>query len=142
MKVAVVDKQLVRLPTYGSPIEPCDLLTSQRHFIHVKRRTHSSTLSHLFAQGLVSGRLFAGDPIFRAAFRGLVQDNDLAALLPDARPAISDYEVAYIVVAGPGRHVPSQALPFFSLVNLANTARDLRTLGFRVTLDVVSSAPN
>jgi uncharacterized protein (TIGR04141 family) len=141
MRVAVLDRQLVRLPAYGSPIEPCDLLTAQRHFIHVKRRTHSSTLSHLFAQGLVSGRLFAGDATFRAAVRELVDDIELAALFPTARPAISNYEVVYIVIAGPGRHVPSAVLPFFSLVNLANTARDLGTLGFRVTVDVIGTTP-
>lgn len=39
-------------------IEPCDLLTPDRHFIHVKEGSASSELSHLFGQASGSADLF------------------------------------------------------------------------------------
>ena len=57
-----------RLVSYGgghSKIEFCDVYTADRKMIHVKRYGGSSVLSHLFAQGLVSAELFAGDAEFR-----------------------------------------------------------------------------
>jgi uncharacterized protein (TIGR04141 family) len=41
-----------------SAIEICDLLSTDRVFVHVKAKTKSSTLSHLFAQGLNSAQAF------------------------------------------------------------------------------------
>jgi uncharacterized protein (TIGR04141 family) len=43
-------------------IEICDVLTASREMICVKRMTKSSALSHLFAQGSVSGDLLISDP--------------------------------------------------------------------------------
>jgi len=62
-----------------------------------------------------------------------------ASPAPSARPTIADYEVAYVIISGPGRHRAVDSLPFFSLVNLANTAKDLQALGFTVTVDVVGT---
>jgi uncharacterized protein (TIGR04141 family) len=49
-----------------SPVEFCDLLRHDRRLVHVKRRSRSSTLSHLFAQGMISAELFLGDASFRS----------------------------------------------------------------------------
>jgi Family of unknown function (DUF6119) len=49
-----------------SSIEICDLLSSEKAFVHVKAKTKSSTLSHLFAQGLNSAQAFRD-----RGFRGL-----------------------------------------------------------------------
>ncbi|GAA2028318.1 hypothetical protein GCM10009740_17340 [Terrabacter terrae] len=52
----LLDKQnVITVPGKTTAIEVCDLLSSDRHLIHVKRHLSSSTLSHLFAQGIVSG---------------------------------------------------------------------------------------
>src|SRR5690606_29234298 len=50
------DKNLVKSNYFNrSNIEVCDVLSiSKREFIHIKPRSSSSTLSHLFAQGRVS----------------------------------------------------------------------------------------
>src|ERR1044071_3894607 len=48
-----------------SQIEPCDLLTKDRHLVHTKRYAGSSILSHLFAQGYVASDLLAEDSKYR-----------------------------------------------------------------------------
>jgi uncharacterized protein (TIGR04141 family) len=50
----------------ASEIEICDIATSQKKLIHVKRGTSSGSLSHLFSQGAVSADLLHMDPEFRA----------------------------------------------------------------------------
>jgi uncharacterized protein (TIGR04141 family) len=49
----------------AGPIEFCDLYSAAKQIIHVQRYGASSTLSHLFSKGLVSGTLFARDADFR-----------------------------------------------------------------------------
>jgi uncharacterized protein (TIGR04141 family) len=54
--------------SHATQIEVCDLLyqkQEQRALIHVKRKLDSSLLSHLFNQGVVSGKNLKLDPLFR-----------------------------------------------------------------------------
>lgn len=62
---ALMDKKLIQHGGGNSKIEFCDLFTTDKHLIHVKRYGGSSVLSHLFAQGTVSARLLLSDPDFR-----------------------------------------------------------------------------
>jgi len=62
---ALMDEKMIRHGGGQSQIEFCDLLSAAGDIIHVKRYGHSSVLSHLFAQGRVSGELFQMDPEFR-----------------------------------------------------------------------------
>ena len=48
-----------------SRIEFCDLLTTEKHLVHVKRYSGSQQISHLFSQGVVAGELFVSDAAFR-----------------------------------------------------------------------------
>jgi uncharacterized protein (TIGR04141 family) len=48
------DKDLVHFEGERGRIEFCDLLSNARQLVHVKRRSKSSALSHLFLQGHVS----------------------------------------------------------------------------------------
>jgi len=52
----LLDKQLVRLPG-ETPFEPCDVLSADGRFMHVKRKTGSATMSHVVAQALASTQL-------------------------------------------------------------------------------------
>src|SRR5438045_1193811 len=54
---ALMDRKNIRYPDPKSPIEFCDLYTNAEEIIHVKHYAGSSTLSHLFAQGVTSGTL-------------------------------------------------------------------------------------
>jgi uncharacterized protein (TIGR04141 family) len=59
----------------SSGIELCDVLASNGEFIHVKRKSRSATLSHLFAQGAVSAATFLSDGTFREQIRQEIETN-------------------------------------------------------------------
>lgn len=112
-----------------NPVEACDLLTKEHDFIHVKRYSGSSDLSHLFAQGYVSGDLLATDDYFRHEFNRAVPKEfriDFARHLQRDLCGV----VFAIVSRSPRPLVP----PFFSRVTLKNASRRLESMGFRVYL--------
>ena len=135
-----MDTKLVRTPT-GDRIELCDLLTRERKLLHVKKRGSSSTLSHLFSQGVVSAELLAREEAFRTAVRSTVAqlDGDFADVVPDSRPDRDRWEVSFVVLTRSQRETPL-TLPFFSLVNLRSAARRLQDLGYRVSVRQVKEA--
>jgi uncharacterized protein (TIGR04141 family) len=122
---ALMDQQNVRARDANSDIEVCDLFTPHGQFVHVKRKTRSATLSHLFAQGVMSGEAFHWDEDFRKGTKAKIAELKpaLAKLIPDKRPTPGDFEVVYAIVTSmPANRWPA-ALPFFSQLNLVN-ARD------------------
>ena len=136
---AVFDGQLVRCANASTSIEVCDLFSEMGHFVHVKKRTRSSTLSHLFSQGTVSAEAFIGDSQFRCDAGLLAQGTPCAALLNATQPTTADYTVVYgVAVSGNGSFPDS--LPFFSRVTLAHAARLLRTWGFQVATARIQQA--
>ncbi len=118
------------------PVELCDLLTADRKFVHIKRRGASSTLSHLFAQGLISAELFLDDQPYRdAAAEVVAQLGGQANMLPTERPTPGDWEIAYVVITrGRRRDDSPYTLPFFSLANLASSAKRLQDRGLKVSV--------
>src|SRR6266571_6040072 len=131
----LLDRRLVPPAFGGDRIEVCDLLSKQGHFIHVKKRTRSSTLSHLFAQGTVSAEAFLGDSGFRDGLRQVVNKlkPSFASLVPRERPDPSRYEVAYVIITKKPENVP-KSLPFFSQLHLMQAAHRLRVMGYRVSV--------
>ena len=142
----LLDKRTVRVESHTSPIEICDVFTIENEFIHVKRKLGSSSLSHLFAQGSVSGDLFLMNRQFRQrtkammeaaesdradatgddSFNGYFSDFDIETISP------SDYSVTYAIVANWNGRDFVDALPFFSKVNLRRHVDQLRRMGYRV----------
>jgi uncharacterized protein (TIGR04141 family) len=120
------------------PVEICDLLSPDRKLIHVKKRGASSTLSHLFNQGVNSAEWLREDADFRAEAREKASDinPELAEFLPSDEFQPSDYEISFVVITRSERDSPL-TLPFFSLVSLRNAARTLRNQGYRVTVKAV-----
>lgn len=139
--VEVLDRKLVRCAGAASDIEVCDLFTELGQFIHVKRRTRSSTLSHLFAQGTTSAEAFVSDPSFRAGTRVRIAGSPCATmeLLPDQQPKTADYSVVYAVVT-PSTGPLVQSLPFLSRVNLSHAFRRLRSWGYDVAVARIDEA--
>ena len=135
-----MDRKLV---TVGGqdPVELCDLLTQDKQFIHVKKRGASSTLSHLFQQGLVSAELLFRDQPFRDAARSRVNglDSSFTDGVPDSRPAPQECEVAFVVITRSTRDTPL-TLPFFSLVALRTAVLQLQDWGYRVSVLPVPEA--
>lgn len=128
---ALVDRRTI---SYGgwSKLEPCDLFTNDKTFIHVKRGTRSSTLSHLFLQGTVSAQGFRIDPGFRDKFRDILPASH-KALSPKMQPSPSEYTICYAISAKPKRKIPEE-LPFFSRVSLTQSWRLLDGFGYKVNV--------
>lgn len=136
---ALLDLQRFRPTGAATDIEFCDLFSSQRQLIHVKKRTSSATLSHLFSQGSVAAELFLQDQGLRDLVRDRLVELDKvnhAALVPNARPIAADYEIVYAIMAREGAN-GWPPLPFFSAVNLMHHASRIQTLGYRVSLQYV-----
>jgi len=117
-----------------SDVEIADLLSGNGEFIHVKRKTASRPLSHLFAQGRISAAVLKADPVARAA--------TMAILASDARPEAKVLQdpydmrsktVVYAVIADNAADLPAK-LPFFSRLNLWQARRFLAgQLDYQVT---------
>ncbi|QRN94909.1 TIGR04141 family sporadically distributed protein [Archangium violaceum] len=136
--LVLLDRDNKKAKGARTAIEPCDLFSNSCQFIHVKRKLRSSSLSHLFAQGVVSAETFLSDEKFRKDVKKAVEKKNpaLAQLLgnPKDRPDPNQYEVVFAVIAPPTKEKWPQALPFFSQLNLDRTATRLKLLGFRVAL--------
>ncbi|MGD8718898.1 MAG: TIGR04141 family sporadically distributed protein [Candidatus Zixiibacteriota bacterium] len=134
----LLDRKTVRWFGSTTPVEVCDLFSRDKQFIHVKRKTRSSTLSHLFAQGSVSAEAFLISADFRRDVLGIIENDDSSFsryLLDDPvlRLTTSDYHVVYAIIARPRRSWP-QWLPFFSRVNFRQTAERLMAFGYNVSI--------
>ena len=125
-----MDRKLIPYGGGHSSIEFCDILTANKQLIHVKRYGGSSVLSHLFAQGTVSGEAFVSDPGFREKLNvKLPKAHKLADTRsqPDAR----EYEVIYGIISDSENPLD---IPFFSKVNLRNARRRLGSMGYKVAI--------
>ena len=130
------DEKLVKPTKAVTTIEFCDLLTSDRTLVHVKRKSRSSTLSHLFAQGVTSAEVFYRDKGFREALRAKAAAEISQAasdLIPIERPNPIEWTVLFAVITD-GQKAWPKSLPFFSQLNLRNSAMRLDQLGFKTGL--------
>ena len=133
-KLSLLDRRLVRCRGAATQIEACDLLSDDGELIHVKPRSGSSSLSHLFWQARVSAEAILGDNDFRDQVRGLLSTLNPAWTnrFPKDRPNPSDHEIVFAVLGSAETNVGAN-LPFFSQLTLSRTARYLRSTGFRVS---------
>ena len=98
--------------------------------IHVKKRAHSSQLSHLFSQGRVAAECFLSDETFRKQVYDLV-NKKLGNKIFDykEKPHPNEYEIVYAIVAKKSNCL-IEKLPFFSKVNLMLTCQSLERTRF------------
>lgn len=107
-----------------SKIEFCDIYDQKGGIIHIKRYGGSSVLSHLFAQGLISGELFKSDGAFRQkVFKQL-------ALPEPLKP--EDHTIVFAVISK--AKGDALELPFFSRLNLKHAVRRLTNFGYKVRI--------
>lgn len=136
LKFHLLDKQLVKTSRSTTSIELCDLLTSNKQFIHAKHRKGGSAgLSHLFAQGNVSASLMLGDKAFRKKARIQLRKVNPAAqkLVPLNKISSDEYEIVFLVLGEKTNQV-IQNLPLFSKVNLSHAYESLSQRGFKVSV--------
>jgi uncharacterized protein (TIGR04141 family) len=140
----LLDRQFVRAPERTSPIEVCDLLSSDGALIHVKKGWGAADLSHLFAQGAVSAELLLTLTEFRAAALEVIDqaESKRAAeakegtalgefkLFREDGLSPADHPVVYAVVGPWDSAGLAERLPFFSKVNLLRSIERLEGFGF------------
>jgi uncharacterized protein (TIGR04141 family) len=118
----------------GDPVESCDLVTIDGHFVHVKKWSSSQTFSALIKQGQNSATFLDGSQEFRdgvvaklpAAWRGLPYWQNFSA---GAKP--SDMRIIFAIGAKATRSIP-HSLPFFSKQSLFDACAALRAMYFNV----------
>jgi len=118
-----LDGITVKAEEARTAVEFCDLLSSRKKLIHIKRKTHSSTLSHLFAQGTVAARIFLCDENARKSIREQIKkitnNSDILATIPDenSRPNPNDYGIVYAIITKSVNNWPD-SLPSVSYTHL------------------------
>lgn len=132
-----LDRQLIKPTGSSTMIEACDFLSRSSQLIHIKDKTSSSRLSHLFNQGTVSARVLAIDGLSRdsviahvEAVQALTGQKGYEGIIPGSKDQIvrSDFTVLYGVIVASA----NPKLPFFSLISFRQAARELFGLGFKV----------
>jgi uncharacterized protein (TIGR04141 family) len=128
-----MDRKLIYHGGGQSKFEFCDLYTSDKDIIHVKRYGASSVLSHLFAQGVNSAELFQTDPEFRQKVNAKLPEE---YQIPDPlkRPNYGEYRVVYAIVSDIDGDLN---LPFFSKLSLKNARRRMEGFGYNVALSKI-----
>lgn len=134
--LALLDAQPVVYGGGRSSIEICDLLSIDRLFVHVKAKTKSSTLSHLFAQGLNSAQAFRDASFRRLALGKCPQSH---STIFQGEPRASDHTITYSIMTQAAGDL-RDALPFFSKQSLANASVLLLNMGYQVRLKKINVA--
>jgi uncharacterized protein (TIGR04141 family) len=118
----------------GGQMEFCDVFTKAKELIHIKRYGGSSTLSHLFYQGVVSAEFFKVDDTYRK----LIQEKLPKAFRvfdPKVRPKFEEFHVIYGIIS---RSDNPLTMPFFSRVGIRHAVRRLQGFGYKVSLAKIS----
>ncbi len=123
----LLDRKMFTFGNATNKIECADLLTNDRDFVHVKSMTSSATLSHLFAQGTVSARLFRTVPEYRATIAQAFREKYGEELKADST------RVVYAMRMEKDGPV-AKNLFFFSLVNLVQHKEMLDAMGLPVAV--------
>jgi uncharacterized protein (TIGR04141 family) len=133
-----MDRKMIPHGGGHSTIEFCDILTSDKRMIHVKRYGGSAQFSHLFSQGVVAGELFLQDSNFRQVLNAKLPDG-YKLDDPAVRPQPGEYEIVFAIISKSNNPLN---IPFFSKVALRNTRRRLLGYGYRVTKKKIGHAPS
>jgi uncharacterized protein (TIGR04141 family) len=130
----------------GASLEPCDFLSTNRQFIHLKDGHSSEPISHLWNQGVVSAEAFVRDAKFRKDFRDAVKKRQKKSkkqgfenLLPDGRskPTPSEYTVVFGIMRAPYLKSGALGIPFFSKISLRAIVERIRLMGFNVEVHLI-----
>ena len=113
--------------------ELCDLLTDDKHLIHVKPWKSSSTLSHLFSQGRISAETIINFPKEIPQINKLIlkQDRSFPTLFDEDNLSPRDYTVVYAIIYKESKRI-HERIPFFSKLNLVHSVKMLRAMQFNV----------
>lgn len=119
----------------NNPIEPCDVFTRNKELIHVKRYNGSSSLSHLLAQGIVSASLLSN--IEFRNFINLNAEDDIISSDDNNQ----DFKIVYAIVHKDREKSIHEILPFFTIINLTQTVRQLDLMQIKYTIKKIDVIP-
>jgi uncharacterized protein (TIGR04141 family) len=129
----LLDKSLVRIPGQTT-FEPCDLMSGDGHLMHVKRKTSSSTMSHVVAQALTSTQLLRSDVRARDLLdAALLSATPRPLHLSDMRDHVASLSgrftgVVDVVILGQWRGTPDIAqLPLLTRITLNGWLQQMPT---------------
>ena len=130
-----MDRKIIQHGGGQGKVEFCDIITKNKEIIHIKRYGSSSVLSHLFAQGLVSGELFLRDEEFRNKVNKKL---DVGFKISNTRlkPDASKYKIIFGIISLSKEKLE---IPFFSKVGLRTAVERLKTFGYEVYLTKIES---
>lgn len=140
----IINLDDVKFPVAEHPnkIEFCDLLTLDKQLVYVKRKTRSSTLSHLFAQGYVSAGLLRDYEKFRLKVRTHIEGlstQHAALIAPNNQVTPQGFEIIFAIIAKPRKSWPYW-LPFFSRLHLREKTKSIKRLGYKVSVLLVEQS--
>lgn len=125
----LMDRRIVQQG--GTPIEFCDIYTRDKQFIHVKKYSGSSVLSHLFFQGFVSAENFF-DLAYRQKANQILGEN---FKVPETDLiSASDYEVVFAIAKDNLVVGERPDIPFFGKVSFRSVASRLKKYGYSVSI--------
>lgn len=113
----------------GNNIEPCDVFWNNK-FIHIKRNSGFSNLSHLFNQALVSSQVLL-DTASCNQFRDKLKDAGETNIIPEPFQS-SNYEIVIAIINKFNDDIPK--IPFFSKVSLCFATTNMQNYGYKVKL--------
>jgi uncharacterized protein (TIGR04141 family) len=122
----LLDKKAFTFGNYRDRIECCDLATPEYDLIAVKKMSSSATLSHLFSQGSVSAKLLKLNKDYEDKLKSLYDEKWHNSISNDKR-----YTFVFAIPADKPGSI-TDALFFFSLVNLVDHVDTIHMAGFNV----------
>lgn len=125
--VICLDKTSISPPGQRQ-VEPCDLISiedNKLHLVHVKISTRSSSLSHLFNQGVNSVELLRMEEASRNKLKELVANDAAICNLIDS----GDFMVTYGIITKKAANRQSKNLPLFSRISLLRSLNALKIMG-------------
>lgn len=121
-------------------LEPCDFLSNQGQFIHLKDGHSSGPISHLWSQGVVSAEAFVSDADFRKKLRQKVKSlgGGFEAQLPKSMERVvrENFQVVYGIMRKPYAD-GSIDLPFFSKVSLQAAVERIQQFGIPIAIELI-----
>ncbi|MBO8170870.1 MAG: TIGR04141 family sporadically distributed protein [Bacillaceae bacterium] len=132
-EILCMDKVNIVIDNNGK-FELCDLLSKEKHLVHVKPWKSSSTLSHLFAQGRVSAEtlVYFTEEVIPKINEKISEIDEQFPLLFDIdtfNPR--DYTIVYAIIYEGDKEI-HERLPFFSKLNFVHSIKTLRAMQFKI----------
>jgi uncharacterized protein (TIGR04141 family) len=135
-----LDRKLILPPGEATQIELCDIFLPKCQMIHVKNYHGSAPLSHLFAQGRVSGTLLKKNgtvvDMLEEKLKKAGQNLHSHVKKPWQPTSVT---IHFGIISRPGFSLPSD-LPIFAKTDLDGTIERLTDLGYKVKVEAIPRA--